>query len=84
MGRVGREKAIPAFIDKLMNWSYAVKPGDYHGLTQTTKWLERRISRAVILPALLPYRSAWVCHYEVIMVKTVRSGVKHTRLHIMV
>ena len=59
MGRVGREKAIPAIKDKLMNWSYAVQPGDYHRLTKTTKWLERRISRAVILPALLPYRSAW-------------------------
>ena len=27
-GRVGREKAIPAIKDKLMNWSYAVQPGD--------------------------------------------------------
>ena len=28
MGRVGREKAIPAIKGKLMNWSYAVQPGD--------------------------------------------------------
>ena len=28
LGRVGREKAIPAIKDKLMNWSYAVQPGD--------------------------------------------------------
>ena len=27
-GRVGRERAIPAIKDKLMNWSYAVQPGD--------------------------------------------------------
>ena len=27
-GRVGREKAIPAIKDKLMNWSYAVQSGD--------------------------------------------------------
>ena len=27
-GRVGREKAIPAIKNKLMNWSYAVQPGD--------------------------------------------------------
>ena len=28
MVRVGREQAIPAIKDKLMNWSYAVQPGD--------------------------------------------------------
>ena len=28
IGRVGREKAIPGIIGKLMNWSYAVQLGD--------------------------------------------------------